>query len=400
MTVVHYVKQWVCPNCKEVHYSYNFKCAGCGHPRTKDVRWFIPNPPIVATPEQWATMGEGANWFCNHCGCTNPSYGEDCVYCGAERGSSPVMQAQKDFHPDSYPTTPDTAAPTLVSNDQPRLSNPAQSWPVARSSSQTSQDSRSIHRSNPVDSAQEDNWFSKNLLVLGASATSVMVVIGIVLLCVLGFSALWYFVFDTEPVGVMAHSFSWEQYLELDEYKYVQESAWEEDVPSGAENKTCVREKKGTEDVPDGTKEVEYSTTCYETVPDTCWKDTANGGYQSYPCTKTVSYPCTKTRTEPKYRTVTVYGQKCTYYIWKWMHIQTYTTTGQDQSPYYHKNPTVGDKYRTRPREGWYQVHYISEYLDDFSCNYKKDVFQKFEEGQEFTVGVNRLGGRISCPTP
>ncbi|HEX2205908.1 MAG TPA: Ran-binding zinc finger domain-containing protein [Longimicrobium sp.] len=88
--------RWDCPSCgSRGQLGRNVNCAGCGNPRPKGIRFYLPgNEPEVSDAARLAEARAGADWVCEHCGGSARATQDACPGCGAPRGSSPGQETR------------------------------------------------------------------------------------------------------------------------------------------------------------------------------------------------------------------------------------------------------------------------------------------------------------------
>ncbi len=177
------------------------------------------------------------------------------------------------------------------------------------------------------------------------------IVLGIIITLVLlgwGINRIWYWNFDTESRPGKVVSVSWQ--MDVNEYywKSVSHSDWHESVPDNAHNEWC------------------------------------------YNKSRTISV----TREDGTSENITYIDTYCEYYLDEWVYQQTYRRTGTDKNPVYVEYPENTSTVEYREVPGVFTVTFSSvEYVrGQFSFNYDRQTWDKFQTGMRVTVGVNKKG--------
>lgn len=196
---------WDCPYCgaTRIRGSLN-ECSGCGAPRDKDVRMYLPEDAAEVTDEAaLARARSGADWRCAYCSRENPAGSSVCGECGASADGSEIRRG---------PQGAAKPAPVVVRQAAPVRKGGAARW----------------------------------LIVLGVIAA---IAVG-----------LWFFVFRThaEQVTVLGHQ--WEREIEIEKYKTISEEKWADQVPADARELSRSRQLFETKKVQVGTKRVKTGT--------------------------------------------------------------------------------------------------------------------------------------------
>lgn len=271
---------WLCPNCNAKSSGSMQKCQACGAIRSENVKFFCDDDaPVITDEEALKKAKAGPDWICPACGNTSPAEAERCTGCGTDRGDG-KKRAVKDVPPPK----PETEAP-----------KPAKPLPTG--------------------------------LKIGC---------GIILLLML----IVTFLSCHEKTGKLEITdTSWVRTIERQEYRNVEEKAWQDEVPGKAIRITSDREIRSYRDVADGFEDVTETYT--EKVKDgeekvaDGKKDLGNGRfenkYKMVPKYKEVE----KTRQvrKQKYRQEPVYDEKITYNIDKWIDIEPVTAKGTSEDP-------------------------------------------------------------------
>jgi len=210
---------WDCPYCgKKAIPGPEGKCNGCGAPRDKDVRFYVPEGAAEVTDQAELARARAApDWHCGFCGADNPAGQTKCKGCGGgQDGSAGARQVK-------------------VIPDPPARPAPA---PAAR------------RGKGPL-----------------------LIALGVLVAIALG---VWFFFFRTHEETLRVSGHQWERTIAVERFQWVREEAWQAEVPTGArvlgsrqEVHHKDRVQKGTERVKVGQKDLGngYFEDVYEDRP-------------------------------------------------------------------------------------------------------------------------------------
>lgn len=119
--------RWDCPSCGSTGiYGRHVDCPGCNKPRPAGIRFYLSDDaPVVTNPEQLREARAGADWACEHCGASNRATEDNCLGCGAERGTSPT-QPVRDY---DLAGVPRSGKADVAAGGARRLAGPADGTP-------------------------------------------------------------------------------------------------------------------------------------------------------------------------------------------------------------------------------------------------------------------------------
>jgi len=449
------VMYWDCeysPN--EKIPGYVRECPGCGHPRSRNVRFYHSNPPHQATPAEIVLMGKpDPNWYCMSCLCGNLQSDDKCWKCGSPRTADAPVHVVHDYH------SKDLAFSTKEAVEKEAVQGivTQKKWVPAEDPYNPQSNSTPVQSPAPIFTAPSNYNFRKevetvlddggieernaNIKMGLIAAGGVAGIFGIIWLVVMAYN----FFFTTHVENVSVTSMPWTQLVRIEDYKTYSEEGWH--VPgevlgqySAGRQTDCQQRKSGeitihdgwhSENVPDtcykseqvpdtctGYHDVPDTCTGYHNVPDICYQDDGNGGSESYSCSTSESYTysctksesytysCTKTEQVP-YSCTKVVQVEDTHqqdviepYYWydieRWKTLQTYTTSGNGPEVYYDPIQPQGDRQRRIEEGGSYSVTFGPEdpasKVTPFTNQYDLSVFQTFSIGQLFEVDVNYFG--------
>jgi hypothetical protein len=199
--------KWKCTYCGGVNLGRDVKCAQCGQPRGKDVKFFMDaDSAEVADQNLLNLAASGADWTCSFCSTNNRGKETRCRQCGAERGASRSLQEKLVTEQGSTPLGAAAPSPAM----------PAAAAGRAR---------------------------ARPLLWGGIAA-------GVVAL-----GALAYFLFfaTSEKTAVLERG-TWTRSVPVEEYRWVEHTDWQDSVPPRAVILQQWQDKYGTEQVQVGTE--------------------------------------------------------------------------------------------------------------------------------------------------
>ncbi|MCB1160790.1 MAG: zinc ribbon domain-containing protein, partial [Leptospiraceae bacterium] len=299
------------------------------------------------------------DWECSSCGGDNPAGNKFCDNCGSPKESDDAVRVKKDYKLSEVPKSSE--------DFQKKDTKPQEKYETKKSS------------------------FSKWII------SSILFLAGII----------WFFFFSTTDIELKADSFSWTRSIEIEQYKWVQDSSWDS-TPTGARGIRSSREIHHHDKVLDHyedrtrnkTRQISCGTETY-----VCGKtDNGNGTFSDKYCDKTkyCSESYTENYREAIYRDEPVYKTKFRYEIQKWIHERDVNSRGNDnvEKPYWPKTYIGEGRYVSlQEREG----KRVDEYIIILKYIWKKkeEVYKKsiperkwssFKKGDVFKAEINRVG--------
>jgi len=327
---------WNCPYCGADKISGLKKyCPDCGHPQSKDTVFYVGEEKHYLTEEELSARSGQPDWMCEYCTSLNNAKFKFCKNCGAER-----TEENKDYHELRQEET------TLeqegeVSEDTPKVK--ALSDLPLKSKKQT------------------DGKRLKKLII--PILCAIAVIGGLVALAA------------PRSHEAIVNEKTWERSIEIEEYRTVEESCWD-NVPSGGrllDTKDEIRSyatvishyetktREISEQVFDG-YDVEYY-----------YEDNGDGTFTEHsrevPRYHTEYY--TETYEEPVYVSVPVYDTKYYYEIERWVHDRTEESSGVNVEPYW-PDYTLEDDEREGTQKSEYTIEFYVEKKGksyDYSCD-------------------------------
>ena len=300
-----YEGKWRCVRCTQANLGRNLNCLTCGVKRGEDVEFFLDaDAAAVSDANLLNEANAGADWVCRYCSGNNRAAHNQCSSCGSMRCSDKDKQLIEETRGVSDWTEAAQKAARLNLQSQ-NLNAPPKSFLSAG-----------------------------RLLKFGLLGAG-----GLMAMFVALFAALIYIGAATYSTEVEVTGLEWTRAVAVEEYKTVNETAWEGEVPTEARVQSSERAVHHVDKVPDGTRSVPETYT--EEVSDgseryVCGrKSKKNGFFEDEYCTRTKYKTVTKTRdrTETVYKDVPVYKTRYAYLIDKWVTIDEKTLSGTDFNP-------------------------------------------------------------------
>jgi hypothetical protein len=344
--------RWDCPSCgAAAQMGRDVACGGCGSPRPKGVRFYLPeDAPEVTDAARLAEARAGADWVCEHCGASSRATLADCAGCGAPRGSSP-QQAVHEYGEDEIPRS----------------------------------GGRSTPRPLPVAAVPPKRKSRKGKVFAGVLAAGIG-------------AMMWGN--RTRQVEAEIVAKQWERTVQVEEYRTVTESDWA--LPSGG---TLVRQFR---DVREYRQVLDHHETRTRQVSDrvqtgterrVCGsRDNGNGYFEDVYCSEPVYETRYRTETyqEPVYRREPVYATKYEYRIKRWLPDTLLAARGDTTAPVWPTTRLDGDQ-----REGPKKQAYVLTFRDSEGETYTDTVdisqFSGHRIGQPVRLRVK--GGEVEIDT-
>ena len=178
---------WDCPYCGADKIGGLRKyCPSCGHPQSDDTTFYLGKEKKYLTEEIVQSIGKEPDWKCEYCTSLNNAKFQFCKNCGAER-----TEENKDYH---------------QIQQEAAEKEMTQSSPI---------EEQSLQENMP----QKMDWKRLKKFILP---------IACVLAVVIGLVAL----FAPRSHEAVVYEKAWERSIEIEEYRTVEESCWD-NIPSG-----------------------------------------------------------------------------------------------------------------------------------------------------------------------
>jgi len=318
---------WICPNCNAKNRGAEQQCDACGAIRGEDVQFHCDgDAPVITDEAELAKAKAGPDWVCQFCGNTSPAASEKCTGCGSARGSG-KQRAVKEI--------PQGGAQPQSGPAKPKA--PPQPMPAA--------------------------------FKIGCGVIALL------------FFVLMFLSSRETPEKIEIIDNQWTRIIERQEYKTVEESAWENEVPQAAVKLSSSREIRDYKKIPDGFEEVEETYTEKVKVGEDKVEDgkidLGNGRFQvKYKMVpKYKEEQRTRMVRREKFRKEPIYAEKVTYNIDRWIDIAPVELKGTQDEP---KWPDSGARKNTPPQVG------------DISEKARKEAYlvkvRRIGDGKEYEV--------------
>lgn len=350
-----YQMLWDCSFCgSEKLLGLDHKhCPACGAPQDPARRYFPAEGEEIAVADH---PYHGADRVCPACSTPNAAIAKFCTGCG-----SPLDEAEAAGRRDDITT----AAGARFGGESASDAD-AEAKQKALADKQARIQAASGQAAPPPDEPDGGGGSApgKGRLVLGCV---VLLLIAAAIFC--GVALLWK---KEATVTVTGHT--WQRTIEVEAKKQVTESAWKEDVPSGARNLSCTKEQQSTKKIKDG-------ETC-----NTVRKDMGDGTYKKVKECK------------PNYKEEPVYGQKCRYTVEKWVTDRTAKASGDSPSDKIAwPDPKLSLGQREGSRSESFVVKFRSNDGDDLTCSTSQSRWASLKQGSSWTARVGVLTDSVDC---
>ena len=289
---------WDCPNCKKVgNKGHSKHCGGCGAPRNPDTEFYLPDDAREVTEEaELAKTEQGPDWTCAYCQGDSPAGDKFCSNCGAGAdGSKPRQVKEERFAP---PVTEDPGF------DDPRAG-------IVE---------------DPPEPKRSSHWMLKGC-GLGC--------LGMLVLAIL--FSVWLASPREAKLQVVGHA--WNSSIAVQQFRQVDESAWEGQVPLGARVTSRHRALNHVNHVHVGT--TTHSHEVQERVQSGTHKvkvgkkNMGNGYFKDIYEDQPTYHMVSRTVNEqvPNYHDEPVYGMKVYYRVGRWANAPPVTRQGTGLNP-------------------------------------------------------------------
>jgi len=318
---------WICPNCNAKNRGAEQQCDACGAIRGEDVQFHCDgDAPVITDEAELAKAKAGPDWICQFCGNTSPAASEKCTGCGSARGSG-KQRAVKEIPPGGAQPQSGPAKTNV----------PPQPMPAA--------------------------------FKIGCGVIALL------------FFVLMFLSSRETPEKIEIIDNQWTRIIERQEYKTVEEKAWENEVPQAAVKLSSSREIRDYKKIPDGFEEVEETYTEKVKIGEDKVEDgkidLGNGRFQvKYKMVpKYKEEQRTRMVRREKFRKEPIYAEKVTYNIDRWIDIAPVELKGTQDEP---KWPDSGAEKNTPPKVG------------DVSEKARKETYlvkvRRLSDGKEYEV--------------
>lgn len=372
---------WDCPYCgADAIGGLQKYCPNCGHPQSEDTRFRLGTVKRYLTEEEIAKVGIDPDWLCDYCESLNNAKFTYCKNCGAERTAEnkDYFEMQQDTDTSSNDTTGEDSL--SLYNDQPEF--PSEAIERLKETTEHLQEMAPETKGISVNQAHT----LKDLLFDIAKHAGILALFILIFHSLIG-------LFTPHEYDAVISGKEWERKVIIEEYRTVEESAWD-DVPSGGRlqhtkeeirsyNKVLSHYETKTRQV---AKQVfdGYNTHTYYT-------NNGNGTFTEH-TSKTPKYRTeyvTETYQEPVYNNVPVYDTKYYYETEKWVYDRTEESKGSDNEPYWPEYNLNGNERVSSEKEIYTFKCYVKdkEKVYVYTCK-NKDEYDSHKEGCKVKITV------------
>jgi hypothetical protein len=326
-------------------------CPACGAPQDPSARYYPSEADKVAVEHH---VYQGADLVCPACGTANAAVSQFCVGCGSPIGGDARQAVGRAEHQVGHHEA--FAGETLED---------ARADARARRDAQVRQE---LAKGRPAAPGMSRG------LKLGIIVGSVALLVAVL---------VYVFLFWKREATMEVEGHLWARTIDVEAFDTVRDSAWCDEMPSGARNVSKRKEQRSTKKVEDGKECVKKR------------KDNRDGTFKEVE------------ECHPKYRDEPVYAQRCHFEIDKWVVRRTEEAKGQGKSP----EPSWPAVTLSKPgnckgceREGARKETYALRLLDrgggeGHECEVDRATWDRAEPSSQWTVEVKVVGGGLDCET-
>ncbi|MBE9524429.1 MAG: zinc ribbon domain-containing protein [Chloroflexi bacterium] len=354
---IGYLKlQWTCPNCGGINPGPEKTCISCGSPQPEDVQFQgTQNQELLTDDETKVKAEAGADTHCPYCESRNPSGSAACAQCGGDLSEGALRKSGHVVG--AYKKTEITRI-TCPSCGADNLSTAAVCGGCGAALSSAAQDHHKPEASPTIPKSPAQ-----------PRKLPIALIIGFVLLCI---AAVVFAVLsmNTEAVSGVVQGVEWQRTVAIEVFGPVEKQDWYDEIPSGAEVKSCNSEVRSVESEPAPNAQ-EICGTPY-TV------DTGSGYGE-------VVQDC-------EYH---IYEDYCTYTTMEWQQYDTVTLSGGDYYPQW-PNPSLPDDQRLGDQSENFSIFFDTNQGD---YNYQTGDFTEFQQftmGSTWQLNINSFGSVLS----
>jgi hypothetical protein len=338
--------EWTCKRCGTKNPGLQKTCTNCGAPMETGEQFEAPaQQELITDKEKLEAAKSGADIHCPYCGTRNPAGTQACIQCGGDLKQGTAREAGQVVGAFQSAPVPEIACPFC----QAKIKADAQRCPNCGG------DLRKQVAPPPAPAAAK-----KMPLWL-------MILLGILLLaCCGGAVGLALLNAKTEDVRGRVDGVAWQLSVAVQEERPSRKSAWQENVPAGAEDVSCKDQYRETLSQP-APKSTEVCGTPY----------TIDQGSGAGKVVQDCQYQ--------------VYDNYCDYTVLEWQNVDTLTAQGQDVRPVW-PNLSLAAGQREGGRSETYVVYFSAD-----GTRYEYPVgnaadFARFIPGSEWTLKINTFG--------
>lgn len=370
---------WDCAYCGTKHIDGLVDvCPNCAKRKPGDVKYYIGTnnrnqmKEVTDSELQKAGIsrkecdGKHKEWVCGFCGQINNYADQECKACGASK-----TDKSGEYGPDNKPE-----------KDKQKFVSETSNVDV----SSVKEEKTNFDSNINIKESNVSKMFN-NVKAFVTTHFAVITAILVFILC----GSLFFPYQDTETVT----GFSWKRTIFVEELKTFHESGWS--LPSSARQTDTQIELYGYESVLDH-YETKFRTASKQVYDGeevhTTYSDNGNGTFTEY------TYTTPKYHTEyyqesyqdPVYREEPVYKTKYYYDIDRWTVIDKYTSSGNNQNPYWNEEYMLAEKQRDTSKKETYTVWYENKKGKEFSRNLPFKEWKDIRRGYQYVTTKCLLG--------
>ncbi len=226
--------EWTCPNCGGRNKGNVSVCTHCGAPQPEDVKFEQPaEEKIIEDAKVIERAKAGPDIHCAYCGTRNPAGAETCSRCGAALGEGTARETGQVLGSHKDEPAPDIECPFCATP------NPATALKCKNCGANIHEPKTAPAPEAPAPAAPR------------RSRTGMLLLVGIGIVVVICFAALFALFGRTDDVTGKVSDISWERSIVILAPVPVRREAWQDQIPSSADVGFCHDEVRYTSDQPE-----------------------------------------------------------------------------------------------------------------------------------------------------
>jgi hypothetical protein len=319
-------------------------CASCGAVQDPDRRYYPPDHKRVAVEDHPL---HGADRMCGACDAPNSVRAACCVGCGSPLDGARLVGVRSDLREGVEDSATAAAAEVAARRQAEREARFAAA--AAASGAAVAEET------GPAPVGR-----SKARLGCGVAVLAIAACAGV-------------FLFWRKDVSVEVTGHTWERTIDIEAFRTVSESDWDENVPADARNRTCAREERGS-------RQVQTGEDCH-----TVKSDNGDGTYSE------------RQECSPTYSSEPEYDLKCRYEVDRWVKVDTAGASGASvaDTPVWPEVRIVGQQ-REGARKQTYTVSFAGP-DDTYACEVSQEKWASMAVGSRWTGQAGVLSGALDC---
>ena len=339
--------EWTCKHCGTKNPGMKRFCTNCGAPISQDDKFELPDQQeLITDKEKLEEAKKCPAIHCPYCNALNPGEAKICVQCGGDLQTGLARRAGEVLGAHETGPVPDKPCPFC---NQPVKANAQRCHHCGGSLVVAAQP-----MAKPAATRKIPFWLIPAGIVLAV-------------LCCGALAAIFILGNRTKDVTASVSDVSWQLSIDILEKQPVQKEAWEEDVPSQAQDVSCWDEYKQTSSNP-APNATEVCGTPY----------TIDQGSGAGKVVQDCEYQ--------------IYASYCEFTVQDWTMVNTAVAQGSDNYPQW---PITS--LQTGQQEGdRHEVYQVTFDADGQTYSYTAiDMaeFSQFEIGSQWILAINAFGG-------